>query len=633
MKHLIILVFLLLAHLSRAQDIYTDGPLATGANVTTSDKIQFRDVSVTTGAGKVKHMTLGELVNVPGMFGSVSATELGYLDGVTSAIQTQLNAKQATLVSGTNIKTVNSTSLLGSGNLSTDLSSGPVTSSAGVSAIADGALSIAKTSGLQTALDNPPFYPDLRAKWKANTTKIIAQGAAYDLNGAVGPTVYRDESGYYHVWYVGYVDSPHAEAIIYATGKTLATLAKVGVAVDKSVSDWDSGYVSGPRVFLHDGTFYMYYFGGTGVAFEAEPAYIGVATATSPAGPWVKYGTSPILSTGASGAWDDRIVYRAFVMEDPFADGQFRLYYNGKKQSTGKEQIGYATATSPLGPWTKYASNPVLTTSTGGDHDSRIGDPVIYKSSPTEWGMIFFGQTDPADGKMFLAFSDDLDTWTKWAGNPISVTNGTSVQIRADLIINDGGQTVLVYDSNEDIYAAVIDSPVNTFAGTTPGISDSASATAMSIGSNGDVAIGTTASTSFRFQSYKSAAAHENRFINPQTTGYTAILAYEDATRYVGLYQVNSSFSSSGVNQAASVKWETGPGNTGGHIFNTLSGSAGFKFFTNSTQRFTIKPGGQLNAAATAIPNYADDTAADAALVSGDLYTTTAGGRTVFRKP
>jgi hypothetical protein len=49
--------------------------------------------------------------------GVVSSTEFGYLDGVTSAIQTQLNAKQATLVSATNIKTINSTSLLGSGDI------------------------------------------------------------------------------------------------------------------------------------------------------------------------------------------------------------------------------------------------------------------------------------------------------------------------------------------------------------------------------------------------------------------------------------------------------------------------------------------------------------------------------------
>lgn len=46
-----------------------------------------------------------------------SLTELSYVKGVTSAVQTQLGSKQATLVSGTNIKTINSTTLLGSGDI------------------------------------------------------------------------------------------------------------------------------------------------------------------------------------------------------------------------------------------------------------------------------------------------------------------------------------------------------------------------------------------------------------------------------------------------------------------------------------------------------------------------------------
>ncbi len=46
-----------------------------------------------------------------------SLTELSYVKGVTSAIQTQLDGKQATLVSGTNIKTINGSSVLGSGDL------------------------------------------------------------------------------------------------------------------------------------------------------------------------------------------------------------------------------------------------------------------------------------------------------------------------------------------------------------------------------------------------------------------------------------------------------------------------------------------------------------------------------------
>lgn len=49
-----------------------------------------------------------------------SLTELSYVKGVTSAIQTQINAKQATLVSGINIRTVNGNTLLGSTDLVID---------------------------------------------------------------------------------------------------------------------------------------------------------------------------------------------------------------------------------------------------------------------------------------------------------------------------------------------------------------------------------------------------------------------------------------------------------------------------------------------------------------------------------
>lgn len=49
---------------------------------------------------------------------NVSTVELNRLVGVTSSVQTQINSKQATLVSATNIKTVNGTTLLGSGDLS-----------------------------------------------------------------------------------------------------------------------------------------------------------------------------------------------------------------------------------------------------------------------------------------------------------------------------------------------------------------------------------------------------------------------------------------------------------------------------------------------------------------------------------
>ena len=59
--------------------------------------------------------TAAEVNKLAGL--ETTKTELGYVHGVTSAVQTQINSKQPTLVSGTNIKTINGNNILGSGNL------------------------------------------------------------------------------------------------------------------------------------------------------------------------------------------------------------------------------------------------------------------------------------------------------------------------------------------------------------------------------------------------------------------------------------------------------------------------------------------------------------------------------------
>jgi hypothetical protein len=52
--------------------------------------------------------------------GLISNAEFDYLNGLTDNIQTQFTGKQDVLVSATNIKTINSTSLLGSGNVAVE---------------------------------------------------------------------------------------------------------------------------------------------------------------------------------------------------------------------------------------------------------------------------------------------------------------------------------------------------------------------------------------------------------------------------------------------------------------------------------------------------------------------------------
>jgi hypothetical protein len=88
--------------------------------------------------------------------GVISNAEFDYLNGLTDNIQTQFTGKQPILVSGTNIKTINSTSLLGSG----DISVAPATG-INATAIADGSVTSTEfqyinslTSNAQTQIDS-----------------------------------------------------------------------------------------------------------------------------------------------------------------------------------------------------------------------------------------------------------------------------------------------------------------------------------------------------------------------------------------------------------------------------------------------------------------------------------------------
>jgi hypothetical protein len=72
---------------------------------------------ITTKENFVTSVNFAGTVMMGGVTITPTAAKFNFLSNVTSDIQAQINAKQATLVSGTNIKTINSTSLLGSGDM------------------------------------------------------------------------------------------------------------------------------------------------------------------------------------------------------------------------------------------------------------------------------------------------------------------------------------------------------------------------------------------------------------------------------------------------------------------------------------------------------------------------------------
>ncbi|MDY0206210.1 MAG: hypothetical protein RBR82_06245 [Pseudomonas sp.] len=106
---------------SETDPVFTAWDKSTGISITESQISDFGNYEPA-DATILKDADIGVTVqgydaNLPTWPQTVTATEVGYLDGVTSSIQTQIGNKQDTLVSGTNIKTVNSQSLLGTGDI------------------------------------------------------------------------------------------------------------------------------------------------------------------------------------------------------------------------------------------------------------------------------------------------------------------------------------------------------------------------------------------------------------------------------------------------------------------------------------------------------------------------------------
>ena len=119
-------------------------------------------------------------------------------------------------------------------------------------------------------------------------------------------------------------------------------------------------------------------------------------------------------------------------------DGTFYLFYSVEDTAAGTDgAIGVATASSVTGPYTKYASNPILTQSGSGWDSLSVTEPsVIYHDG--QWVMAYMGQPDGSPwGSLEKAgiatASSAFGPWTKAAGNPV-IDHGANTTWDDDLI-------------------------------------------------------------------------------------------------------------------------------------------------------------------------------------------------------
>ena len=164
-------------------------------------------------------------------------------------------------------------------------------------------------------------------------------------------------------------------------------------------------------------TYYWYYHARSRDQKRWPRGYrICVATAPTPLGPWEKYGNNPILDQGPEGSWDSHSVDGAVVMKQGSygIKGGTEVYYMWyAADGPSGRHIGLATAPTPLGPWKKFAGNPVLRDfGYLGGVVRKDGKFYMFAQHPVGHG------TD--QGPLELATADHPEgPWTKFAGNPV----------------------------------------------------------------------------------------------------------------------------------------------------------------------------------------------------------------------
>ena len=209
---------------------------------------------------------------------------------------------------------------------------------------------------------------------------------SFDAVSGVGPEagIYRRDPSdiikvgdTWHVWYSKPEGAANGPATIGHATSTNAGLDWVEqpVAIARTTNSWDGGSAFTPNILLYGGTYYLYYTGvndeywSTSGYVEDQKFRIGVASSSSPYGPWTKYAGNPILVPSA-----DTNKFDSFRVDDSclaVKNGRIWLYYKGRQWNNTPQntKMGVVIADDPLGPFVRQnGGDPVQL----GGHEVQI---------------------------------------------------------------------------------------------------------------------------------------------------------------------------------------------------------------------------------------------------------------------
>lgn len=144
---------------------------------------------------------------------------------------------------------------------------------------------------------------------------------------------------------------------------------------------------------------------------------------------WVIY-PKVVLKKGDDGEWDDDTVEWPAIMRDTT---NFAMAYHGKSTDTDYE-IGVAISNNALGPWIKSDNNPVLTADADSWDSKRLAHPTMfYDSVNDKYVMFYFGDDDSGKIQMGYATADSVEgSWTKGDSILIAGSKGWGGKVHFD---------------------------------------------------------------------------------------------------------------------------------------------------------------------------------------------------------
>ncbi len=137
-------------------------------------------------------------------------------------------------------------------------------------------------------------------------------------------------------------------------------------------------------------------------------------------GNYVHYvGSSPAIKTGERGTYDSGVTESG----DSFKDGDtYYWYYHAGGSGRSGYQICVASSKNPIGPWEKHSENPILATSDLPHEKGHVACAMVVKDG-SKYYMIYMSAGDSPVGwgwSVSLASADHpLGPWTKYEKNPI----------------------------------------------------------------------------------------------------------------------------------------------------------------------------------------------------------------------